>query len=52
MRGTSLVLLGLLVGCGAAEAPPVAPKPVAKAPAAHKNLRRASARKALSFAKT
>jgi len=38
MRGTSLVLLGLLVGCGAAEAPPVAPKPVAKAPAAQKNL--------------
>ena len=35
MRGTSLVLLGLLVGCGAApEAPVVAPKAVAKAPAA------------------
>jgi len=34
MRGASLVLLGLLVGCGAApESPPVAPKPVAKAPA-------------------
>lgn len=34
MRGASLVLLGLLVGCGAApEPPPVAPKPVAKAPA-------------------
>ena len=37
MRGSSLVLLGLLVGCGAAsEAPPVAPKAVAKAPAAQK----------------
>jgi len=34
MRGSSLVLLGFLVGCGAApEPPPVAPKPVAKAPA-------------------
>ena len=34
MRGSSLVLLGLLVGCGAApEPPPVAPKAVAKAPA-------------------
>ena len=34
MRGSSLLLLGLLVGCGAApEAPPVAPKAVAKAPA-------------------
>jgi len=37
MRGSSLVLLGLLVGCGASpETPPVAPKPVAKAPAAQK----------------
>jgi len=35
MRGASLVLLGMLVACGAApEAPPVAPKPVAKAPVA------------------
>ncbi|MEI9954569.1 MAG: hypothetical protein WDO74_37775 [Pseudomonadota bacterium] len=34
MRGVSLVLLGLLVGCGAAEPPAVAPKTVAKAPAA------------------
>lgn len=35
MRASSLVLLGLLLGCGAApDAPPVAPKPVAKAPAA------------------
>jgi len=34
MRGSSLILLGLLVGCGAApEPPPVAPKAVAKAPA-------------------
>jgi len=34
-----LVLLGLLVGCGASpEAPPVAPKPVAQAPAAPKNV--------------
>ena len=33
MRGVSLVLLGLLVGCSAApEAPPAAPKAVAKAP--------------------
>jgi type II secretory pathway component PulC len=38
MRGSSLVLLGLLLGCGAApEAPPAAPKVVAKAPAAQKN---------------
>jgi len=35
MRGSSLVLIGLLLGCGAApEAPPAAPKAVAKAPAA------------------
>ena len=35
MRGSSLVLLGLLVGCGAApEAPIAAPKSVAKAPVA------------------
>ena len=35
MRGASFVLLGILVGCGAApEALPVAPKPVAKAPVA------------------
>ena len=35
MRGASLVLLGMLVGCGAVpEAPAVAPKPVAKAPVA------------------
>jgi type II secretory pathway component PulC len=35
MRGVTLVLLGLLVGCGAApEAPAVAPKAVAKAPTA------------------
>ncbi len=34
MRGSSLVLLGLLVGCGAApEAPPAAPSAVAKTPA-------------------
>ncbi|HEX2673819.1 MAG TPA: serine protease [Polyangiaceae bacterium] len=33
MRGSSLVLLGLLIGCGAApEPPPAAPKPVAQAP--------------------
>jgi len=37
MRGSSLVLLGLLVGCGAApEAPPAAPKAVAKASTAQK----------------
>ena len=35
MRGSSLVLLGLLVGCGAAPEP-VAPKAVSKAPAAQK----------------
>ena len=35
MRGSSLVLLGLLVGCGAAPEP-VAPKTVSKAPAAQK----------------
>ncbi|HKO51667.1 MAG TPA: hypothetical protein VJV79_28350 [Polyangiaceae bacterium] len=42
MRGSSLVLLGwLIVGCGAApEAPPVAPKTVAQAPAAKKNAPR------------
>ncbi|MET0790348.1 MAG: serine protease [Polyangiaceae bacterium] len=35
MRGTSLVLLGFLVGCGADPLPPLAaPKVVAKAPAA------------------
>ncbi len=35
MRGSSLVLLGLLVGCGADPAPPAAaPKVVAKAPVA------------------
>jgi type II secretory pathway component PulC len=37
MRGSSLVLLGLLVGCGgAAEPPAAAPKAVAQAPAAQK----------------
>jgi len=37
MRGSSLVLLGLLLGCGAApEAPAAAPKAVAQAPAAQK----------------
>ena len=35
MRGSSLLLLGLLVGCGAApEAPPVAPKGATRAPVA------------------
>jgi len=39
MRGSSLVLLGLLVGCGGApEAPAVAPNRVAPAPAAQKAL--------------
>jgi type II secretory pathway component PulC len=37
MRGSSLVLFGLLVGCGAApEPPPAAAKTVAQAPAAQK----------------
>ncbi|HET7539683.1 MAG TPA: hypothetical protein VFK05_07420 [Polyangiaceae bacterium] len=38
MRGSCLLLLGLsLLGCGASpEAPPVAPKPAAKAPVAQK----------------
>jgi type II secretory pathway component PulC len=37
MRGSSLVLLGLLVGCGGgAEPPAAAPKAVAQAPAAQK----------------
>ena len=37
MRGSSLVLLGLLLGCGGSpEAPPATPKAVAKAPAAQK----------------
>src|SRR6187431_2492898 len=41
MRGVTLVLLGLSVGCGAApEAPAVAPKAVAKAPAAPKPVAR------------
>jgi len=41
MRGVTLVLLGLLVGCGAApEAPAVAPKAVAKAPPAQKPIAR------------
>ena len=35
MRGVSLLLLGLLVGCGGAP-PPVAPKSVAKAPVVQK----------------
>ena len=39
MRGSSLVLLGLLVGCGAgAEVPPAAPKAVANAPATQKPI--------------
>jgi len=37
MRGSCLVLLGLVVGCGGnAELPPVAPRAVAQAPAAQK----------------
>ena len=37
MRGSSLVLLGLLVGCGAAPEPPaIAPKAAAPAPATQK----------------
>ena len=40
MRGSSLVLLGLLIGCGAASEPPVeTPKAVAKAPIAQKPAR-------------
>lgn len=35
MRGASLILLGFLLGCGAApETPPAAPKPVARTPLA------------------